>query len=161
MINVTEAILEHEKVLASYARKLTQDKDTARDLCQETLLKALANPASFKRGNDVGPWLFTIMRNLFINSYRRKKLEKRLFSRVPPEAVTYTDVSTYASADTRIELKETLSIIDAMPAILGISIRLYSQGYKYQEIAGITNTAVGTTKSRIHTARQLLRKKGE
>jgi len=115
----------------------------------------------FNRGDDVGPWLFTIMRNLFINSYRRKKLEKRLFSRASPEMVTSADVSTYASAPTRIELKEKQSIIDAMPAILRISICLYSQGYKYHEIAGITQTAVGTTKSRIHTARQLLRKNSE
>jgi len=161
MTNVIQAILEHADVLSSYARKLTQDKDNARDLCQDTMFKALANHASFTRGNDVGPWLFTIMRNLFINSYRRRKLEKRLFSRASPEMVISADVSTYASAPTRMELKEKQSIIEAMPAALRTSICLYSQGYKYQEIAGITQTAVGTTKSRIHTARQLLRKNSE
>jgi len=159
MTNITAAILEHTDILASYARKLTRDKDTARDLCQDTLFKALTNQTKFTRGTNMKPWLFTIMRNLFINSYRRKKLEKRLFSRSSAEMVIYTDVSTHAFTTTRIELKEMQTIIETMPATLRIPIRLYCQGYKYQEIAAITETAVGTTKSRIHTARQLLREK--
>ena len=159
MTNITEAILEHVDLLASYARKLTQEKDMARDLCQDTLFKALANRAKFNRGSDVAPWLFTIMRNLFINSYRRKKLEKRVFSRNSPEMAIYADASSHTFTTTRIELKEIQLLIHAMPAILRIPIHLYCQGYKYQEIAALTGTAVGTTKSRIHTARQLLRKK--
>ena len=78
MFNFTEGILKHSDMLASYARKLTQDRDIARDLCQDTIFKALANRESFNKDTDVKPWLFTIMRNLFINGYRRKKLEKNL-----------------------------------------------------------------------------------
>jgi len=159
MTNVTEAIVENAEVLALYARKLTQDRDAARDLCQDTLFKALANRASFHCGTDVRPWLFTIMRNLFINNYQRKKLEKRLFSHGSREIAAYADASTHAFTTTNIELKEVQSIIYTMPAILRTSIHLYCQGYKYQEIAAITRTAIGTTKSRIHMARKLLRKR--
>jgi RNA polymerase sigma-70 factor (ECF subfamily) len=73
--------------------------------------------------------------------------------------VTYADASAHAFTFSHIELKEMQSIIEAMPATLRIPIHLYCQGYKYQEIAVITSTAVGTTKSRIHLARQQLRKK--
>ena len=159
MKHLTEAILQHVDLLSSYARKLTKDRDAAEDLCQDTLFKALANRARFTRGSDVRPWLFTIMRNLFINGYRRKKLEKRVFIRNSTEMVIHADASAHSFTTNRIELKEMQSIINAMPAILRIPIGLYCQGYKYQEIAAITETAVGTTKSRIHTARQLLRKK--
>ncbi|MBS1664346.1 MAG: RNA polymerase sigma factor [Bacteroidetes bacterium] len=156
---MTEAILEHADMLASYARKLTHDRDTAMDLCQDTLLKALANRTSFSWGTDVRPWLFTIMRNQFINGYRRKQLEKKIFQRNSTGFTSHADASAQTFMTTRIDLKETQSAIDEMPAILRTPLHLYSQGYKYQEIAAITETAVGTTKSRIHLARQLLREK--
>jgi len=159
MLNVTASILEHADILACYARKLTQDRETAKDLTQDTMFKALANHTSFHRGTDVKPWLFTIMHNQFINCYRRKKLEKKLFSKRTPEMMSYADEPACSFTTAHIELKEVQSMIESMPAILRIPIRLYSQGYKYQEIAAITATAVGTTKSRIHQARQLLRQK--
>jgi len=159
MINVREAILENEDILVSYARKLTQDRETAKDLYQDTMFKALTHHTSFNRGADVRPWLFTIMRHLFINGYRRKKLQNKIFSKSTPEMLTCADESARSYTTAYIELKEVQSIIESLPAILRLPIRLYSQGYKYQEIAAITETAVGTTKSRIHMARQLLRQK--
>jgi RNA polymerase sigma factor (sigma-70 family) len=159
MTNISQAILEHVDALNAYARKLTKDKEKARDLCQDTLFKALANGESFNRGSDVRPWLFTIMRNLFINRYRRGKLEKKLFSLRPLELVVYTDPSTHSFASAKIELKEMQTIIETMPPTLRIPINLYCQGYKYQEIAAMTATAVGTTKSRIHMARKILHNK--
>jgi RNA polymerase sigma factor (sigma-70 family) len=159
MFDFTEGVLKHADVLASYARKLTQDKHNAQDLCQETLFKALANRDSFDRGSDVRPWLFTIMRNLFFNNYRRKTLEKKIFSHEPVEMLNHEDPVTCACATHRAELKAIQSVIHEMPDILRIPIHLYSEGYKYQEIACITETAIGTTKSRIFMARQLLRKK--
>lgn len=161
MTNITEAILQHTELLNSYARKLTHDRDTARDLCQETMFKALANGTKFTHGTDLRPWLFTIMRNLFINGYRRKKLEKKLFSRRFPEMTAYADTSTHTYTTAHIELKEMQSAIDAMPPTLSVPIRLYCEGYKYQEIADMTATALGTTKSRIHMARQLLRERAD
>jgi RNA polymerase sigma factor (sigma-70 family) len=159
MFNFTEGILKHSDMLASYARKLTQDRDIARDLCQDTIFKALANRESFNKGTDVKPWLFTIMRNLFINGYRRKKLEKNLFSRSSAELLDHPDPETHLFPAHRTELKEIQSVIHQMPEILRVPIRLYCEGYKYQEIAAITETAIGTTKSRIYMARQMLRKK--
>ncbi len=159
MLDFTEGILKHADMLASYARRLTQDKETARDLCQDTLFKALVNRESFNKGTDVKPWLFTIMRNLFINGYRRKKLEKNLFSQCPLEMLDHPDPETRFFTTHRTELKEIQAVIHQMPEILRVPIRLYCEGYKYQEIAALTDTAVGTTKSRIYMARQVLRKK--
>jgi RNA polymerase sigma-70 factor (ECF subfamily) len=159
MFDFTEGVLKHADLLASYARKLTQDKHSAQDLCQETLFKALANRDTFDRGSDVRPWLFTIMRNLFFNNYRRRTLEKKLFSWEPVELLDHADPVTRTVASHRAELKAIQSAIHGMPDILRIPIHLYSEGYKYQEIAAITDTAIGTTKSRIFMARRLLRNK--
>ena len=159
MFDFTEGVLKHADVLASYARRLPQDKHSAQDLCQETLFKALANRDSFDKGCDVRPWLFTIMRNLFFNNYRRKTLENKLFCHEPVEMLDHPDPVTRSSTSHRAELKAIQAVIQGMPDILRVPIHLYSEGYKYQEIAMITETAVGTTMSRIFMARQLLRKK--
>jgi RNA polymerase sigma factor (sigma-70 family) len=157
MKNVTEAILQQAEVLTSYARKLTRNSDAAKDLCQETMFRALANRARVRQENDVRPWLYTIMRNLFINSCRKKQVERRLFISNPTEMGGYPDPSTHAFMIDQIELKEIQWLIHEMPETLRIPISLYWQGYKYQEIAAITDTVLGTTKSRIFMARQLLR----
>ena len=159
MINFKESILRYSELLTSYANSLTHDKESSRDLYQETICRALINQASFNRGTNIEAWLFTIMRNLFINGYRRKVREKRIFSRHSPDAALHSASSDHTPPPTRLEIKEIRSLIHAMPDILKIPINLYCEGYKYQEIAEIMDTAVGTTKSRIYLARQLLRKK--
>lgn len=159
MKNFSEAVLSHADTLASYARKLTQNGEAAKDLYQDTLFKALANRDTFNRGADLRPWLYTIMRNQFFNIYRKDKREKRLLSRQSPLAVNPIDTSTYAFTTTHLEVKQVKAFINEMPPSLRIPIQLYCQGYKYHEIAAMTETPVGTTKSRIHMARQLLRKK--
>src|ERR1700743_832122 len=120
MLNFTDGILQHAATLPAYARRLTRDKESARDLCQDTIFKALANRESFNRGTDVKPWLFTIMRNLFINGYRRKKLEKRLFSHGPLELFDHADPSTRGFSTYRADLKAIQSLIHEMPDILRV-----------------------------------------
>jgi RNA polymerase sigma factor (sigma-70 family) len=159
MTQFTESILRFSDTLTSYANSLTHDKESARDLYQETVCRALANQASFSRGTNIEAWLFTIMRNLFINGYRRKVREKRIFSRHSPDAALHSAASDHTPPPTRLAVKEIRSLIHSMPDILKVPINLYCEGYKYQEIADIMDTAVGTTKSRIYLARQLLRKK--
>ena len=159
MTEFTESILRFSDILTSYANSLTHDKESARDLYQETICRALVNQASFSKGTNLEAWLFTIMRNLFINGYRRKVREKRIFSRHSPDAALNSASSDHTPPPTRMAVKEIRSLIHAMPDILKIPINLYCEGYKYQEIADIMDTAVGTTKSRIYLARQLLRKK--
>ena len=159
MTDITESILEHSDILRSYANRLTHDREAAKDLHQETICRALANQASFNRGTNIEAWMFTIMRNLFINGYRRKLREKKIFHRHSPEIALYSAPSDSPPPATRLEIKEIRSVIHSMPDILKIPIYLYCEGYKYQEIATMMDTAVGTTKSRIYLARQLLRKK--
>jgi RNA polymerase sigma-70 factor (ECF subfamily) len=159
MTDITESILHHSDILKSYAGRLTHDKEAAKDLHQETICRALANQGSFSRGTNIEAWMFTIMRNLFINGYRRKTREKKIFNRHYPDIALCSTPSDTPPATTRLEIKEIRSMIHAMPDILKIPIYLYCEGYKYQEIATIMDTAVGTTKSRIYLARQLLRKK--
>jgi RNA polymerase sigma-70 factor (ECF subfamily) len=159
MKDFSAAVLSHADTLASYARKLTQNGEAAKDLFQDTLFKALANSSTFHRGSDLKPWLYTIMRNQFFNLYRKNKWEKKLLGRGSPVAVNPVDTSTYAFTTTHLEVKQVKALINEMPASLRVPIQLYCQGYKYQEIAALTGTPVGTTKSRIHMARQLLRKK--
>jgi RNA polymerase sigma factor (sigma-70 family) len=158
MLNITAAILRHSDMLAAYAGKLTRDRDDARDLCQDTLFKALANQSKFNDQGNIQSWLCTIMYNLFVNNYRRRKLEQRLFARGTRGLIFAAEPRSDAFATTLMAWKDIQPVIESMPAILRTPIRLYSQGYKYHEIAALTATAVGTTKSRIYMARQLLRR---
>jgi len=158
MATIEKSILEHRELLAGYAWKLTRDHEAARDLLQDTLFKALAKSNTFIGGYDMRPWLCTIMRNMHINNCRRKNLEKKLFSQGKLYSMTPVDLSAQALTMARLELKELWKKIGAMPRVLRLPLQLLSQGYKYQEIAEIMATSVGTTKSRIHTARLLLKR---
>ena len=72
-------LLENADFLKPFAVNLTKDNETANDLYQETLYKALANQEKYNVGTNIKAWLFTIMRNIFINDYRRRAKQKTLF----------------------------------------------------------------------------------
>src|SRR3954465_6725384 len=80
-----KVLVQNADFLKPFAINLTRDSEAANDLFQETLYKALANKEKYNVGTNIKAWLFTIMRNIFINDYRRKSKQKTIFDSTPNE----------------------------------------------------------------------------
>ena len=151
-------LLNNAEFLKPFAINLTRDNEAANDLYQETLYKALANQEKYNVGTNIKAWLFTIMRNIFINNYRRKAKQKTIFDNTPNEyLINQTSVTVSNSAETNMRMKEIQGAIKELPEIFRIPFLLYFDGYKYNEIAEVLHEPLGTIKSRIHFARKLLK----
>jgi len=146
-------VLHHSESLKPFAISLTRDYEEAKDLCQETLYKAFAYREKYEHGTNVKAWLFTIMRNIFINSYRRNIRKKAVV-----DTITYSQPSYVASSDITIKLKEIEAAIHRLPSVFKTACILYLEGYKYHEIAFTLNEPLGTIKSRIYFAKKSLQK---
>lgn len=147
-------IINNAEGLKPFAITLTHDHESAKDLCQETMYKAFAYRDKYQPGTNIKAWLFTIMRNIFINDYRRNGRKKQVF-----DTVAYFEPSVAPPSDKRVLLNEINEAIYHLPAIFRTACILYLQGYKYHEIADALNEPLGTIKSRIHFAKKLLQKK--
>ncbi|MGZ8538190.1 MAG: RNA polymerase sigma factor, partial [Flavisolibacter sp.] len=137
--------MNNSEGLKPFAITLTRDYESARDLCQETMFKAFANRENYKPGTNIKAWLYTIMRNIFINEYRRNGRKKLIL-----ETVKATQEPYGISAEFNMRLKEINQAIHQLPGIFKNACILYLEGYKYQEIAVALNEPLGTIKSRIH-----------
>jgi RNA polymerase sigma factor (sigma-70 family) len=146
-------VLNNSDGLKPFAITLTKDHEAAKDLCQETLFKAFAYRDKYRPGTNIRAWLYTIMRNIFINDYRRNGRKK-----VVLENVRYTQTPVSLSSEINIRLREINAAIHQLPAIFKTACLLYLQGYKYHEIAFALDEPLGTIKSRIHFAKKLLQK---
>lgn len=149
-------VLRNADVLKPFAIALTRDQEAARDLCQETLYKALAYRDKYRPDTNIKAWLYTIMRNIFINYYRRNGRSKGVM-----ETFQQTQPGWYPSPEMSVRLREILEAIHGLPAIFKSSCLLYLQGYKYHEIASALDEPLGTIKSRIHFAKKILQKQIE
>ena len=144
--------------LRPVAINLTRDPDAAADLYQETVYKALANRDKYNVGTNIRAWLYTIMRNIFINNYRRKAKQKLTFDSSSENPVMSKVVSTATeSPESRLEVKYIQKAIHNLPDVFRYPLMLYFEGYKYQDISGMLKEPLGTIKSRIHFARKLLK----
>lgn len=146
-------VLNHSEGLKPFAISLTRDHEEAKDLCQQTLYKAFAYREKYEQGTNIKAWLFTIMRNIFINDYRRNARKRIVFDTVKYSQTGYAD-----SSDINLRLREIETAIHKLPSIFKAACLLYLQGYKYHEIALALNEPLGTIKSRIHFAKKVLQK---
>ena len=147
-------VLHNADGLRPFALTLTRDGEAAQDLCQETLYKAFAYRDKYQPGTNIRAWLYTIMRNIFINDYRRAGR-----GRVVMEAVQRQQVLSANHSEVRLRMKEISAAIHELPPIFKRACLLYLQGYKYHEIAFALGEPLGTIKSRIHFGKKLLQKK--
>jgi RNA polymerase sigma-70 factor (ECF subfamily) len=147
-------VVKHEDVLHPYAITLTRNNEDAKDLYQETMLRALQYRDKYQFGTNLKAWLYTIMRNTFINSYRRNKklrdIQQETIELSKPDAIAHN------AGIGKVRLKEIKEKIEQLPEAFRISFELYYTGYKYQEIADLLDEPMGTIKSRIHIARKQL-----
>ncbi len=146
-------VLKNADGLRPFAITLTKDQESAKDLCQETLYKAFAYREHYQSGTNIKAWLFTIMRNIFINDYRRNGRKKAVMEVVQNAQPQYS-----LSSEINIRLREINKVIHELPHIFKTACLLYLQGYKYHEIAFALNEPLGTIKSRIHFAKKMIQK---
>lgn len=151
-----QAVAMQSDFLRPFAISLTRDLDTARDLLQETMYRALANKEKYNVGTNIRAWLYTILRNTFINDYRKKIKQKQVLRQLPANAFP-DQVNAAFTADGHLQLKEAWDMVMQLPHIFRNPFMLYFEGYKYAEIAEMLNEPLGTIKSRIHFARKLLK----
>ncbi|MCH5716873.1 RNA polymerase sigma factor [Niabella sp. CJ426] len=154
----SDLLVDNAGFLKPFAVNLTKNNETANDLYQETLYKALANKEKYNSGTNIKAWLFTIMRNIFINDYRRNAKRRTVFDNTPEDyLINLRQVSVSNSAESSLRQKEIEAAVDGLPETFKVPFKLYFEGYKYQEISEYLDEPLGTIKSRIHFARKLLK----
>jgi RNA polymerase sigma-70 factor (ECF subfamily) len=157
-IEFNQLLVSNAEFLKPFAITLTRDSEAAQDLYQETLYRALANKDKYNVGTNIKAWLYTIMRNIFINNYRRKAKQNTVFDSTPNEfLLNQGQAVTANTAESVLKLKDIQKAIHHLPEIFRNPFLLYFDGYKYHEIAAMLNEPLGTIKSRIHFARKLLK----
>jgi RNA polymerase sigma-70 factor (ECF subfamily) len=155
-------IIINSEYLKPFATTLTKDNESAKDLLQETMYRALANREKYKIGTNVKAWLYTIMRNIFINNYRRRVNQQVIFDNNSNDfLLDYNQASLSNSAESNLRIKEMQAAIYRLPDIFKNPFLLYFDGYKYSEISQMLSEPLGTIKSRIHFARKLLKEQVE
>jgi RNA polymerase sigma factor (sigma-70 family) len=158
-VEFNQLLLVNSDFLSPFAITLTRDQESAKDLVQETMYRAIANREKYNAGTNIKAWLYTIMRNIFINNYRKKLKQGVIFDPTPNEFLLDHNQSAVSNlAESRLYVKEIQQAIHYLPSIFKNPFLLYFDGYKYHEIAGILHEPIGTIKSRIHFARKLLKK---
>jgi RNA polymerase sigma factor (sigma-70 family) len=157
-LEFNQMLLSNADFLKPFAVNLTRDTEAANDLFQDTLYKALANQEKYNAGTNIKAWLFTIMRNIFINNYRRKAKQKTIFDNTPNDfLINQNQAAISNAAESDMRIKEIKKAIQELPEIFKTPFLLYFDGYKYNEIAEVLIEPLGTIKSRIHFARKLLK----
>ncbi len=153
-----DMLLSNADYLKPFAFTLTRDNETAKDLMQETLFRALANKEKYNVGTNIKAWMYTIMRNIFINDYRKKSRQNTMFDSTPNDfLLNHNQTAVANAAEVSLKLKDIQAAIHELPEIFKHPFVLYFEGYKYNEIATLLNEPLGTIKSRIHFARKLLK----
>ena len=146
--------------LLNFAYQLTTNREEAQDLLQDTTLKALDNEEKYVDNVNFKGWIFTIMRNIFINNYRQTVRKATVIDQT--EDLYHLNISQESGLSTpegSYAVKEISSVLDEFTDDYRIPFNMYVAGYKYNEIAEKMNLPLGTIKSRIFFARKRLRKR--
>ncbi len=146
------------RILHSFAYSLTKNVDDAKDLFQETAYRAMTNRDKFRPGTNFKAWLFTIMKNIFINNYRKKVKANTIMDST--ENMHYLNSGKQLvqnDASSNILMDELGGMIERLDESLRIPFVMHYEGYKYQEIADQLQLPLGTVKSRIFFARKELK----
>lgn len=162
-----QEFLPHIDSMYNFAYRLTFEEDDAKDLVQDTYLKAFRFIDSFERGTNAKAWLFRILKNSFINDFRKKSKQ--------PSKVDYNEVESYYNSedvdetittDLRVETvqhmigDEVTNALNALDVDFRTVIILCDlEGFTYEEMAKILGIPIGTVRSRLHRARNLLKDK--
>lgn len=145
-----------ESLLFGFAMKLTHNKENAKDLMQETLLRSFNNKDRFTEGTNFKAWMTTIMYNSFVNNYRKKKTRNKVVKPVEDFSYLIASKSVEGNGDSVIMVKELKKMVNNLSDNYKVPFEMMCEGYQYDEIAEKTNLPMGTVKSRIFYARKKL-----
>ncbi|MBD3637956.1 MAG: RNA polymerase sigma factor [Crocinitomicaceae bacterium] len=140
--------------ISRFALKYTRDEDLAKDLTQETILKALMNRDKFRTNTNLKGWLKVIMKNTFINAYRKKS--NQLISYNSEDYKVVSGSPDHYKPDDILMTSHIENLIQEINDDFAIPFMMHVDGYKYHEIAEELNLKIGTVKSRIHQCRKIL-----
>ena len=144
--------------LRAFACYLTKNRDDADDLLQETYYRALSNHEKFTEGTNIKAWLFTIMKNIFINNYRRKSRREKVIDNTEDQLILNSAPSRPGNqAEMNLLVANIETTIEELDELYRRPFLKQYEGYKYQEIADDMGLPIGTVKSRIFFARKLLK----
>ena len=144
--------------LNSFAFNLTKSSEDAQDLFQETAFRALSNKEKFRPGTNFKAWMFTIMKNIFINNYRKKVKANTIIDST--ENLYYLNSGKnviFNDADSNMLMQELEGMIASLDDSIKTPFLMHFEGFKYQEIADELGLPLGTVKSRIFFARKALK----
>jgi len=150
LINLQESLMR-------FAYTLTADKEDAKDLVQETFLKALTYYDKFVYNDNFKAWTYTIMKNTFINNYRRSFRNNTYKDKIKEGIyLNYYNTSVSNEPDAVFISKEIEKIIDKLDDNFKIPFKMHNDGFRYKEIAETLDLNLGTVKSRIFFSRKKL-----
>lgn len=153
-----ENIIELKAPLKAFALNLTRDRDDALDLVQETYFRALSNQEKFHDGTNLKAWLLTIMKNIFINNYRKASKRSTVVDVSDNLYMLNAGVGTAGNqAEKDFVMRDLMKAIQQLDEEYRKPFIMHFQGYKYEEIADDMRLPLGTVKSRIFFARKQMK----
>lgn len=156
---IVEDLIQISPNLRKFAYKLTGNDYDAEDLYQETALRIYAKREKFRVNTNFEAWAKVIMRNLFINNYRKKARQNTYVDSSPNQFILNgADNAAQSKGESNINYKELVQMVQNLPENLKSPFWMSYKGYKYEEIAELLDTPMGTIKSRIFLARKQLQR---
>jgi RNA polymerase sigma-70 factor (ECF subfamily) len=147
-------------LLFAFALRLTRSKNDAKDLMQETAMRAYRHRDKFKLGTNFKSWASTIMRNTFINAYRKSKKRKAVSQPIEDFSFAIENTNTIPNqGEHDIRLGELTKMLESVGKLYSVPFLMFYRGYEYQEIAEHLNIPIGTVKSRIFFCRKRMKEK--
>lgn len=156
--NFDDKLIEYQRSLKSFAYGFTNNDEEANDLLQETYLKALTYRDKFQERTNLKAWLYTIMRNTFINNYRKAVRANTIIDNTDEQYFLNTAATSKGthSPDSVYSHKQISKVVEALEDEYRVPFQMYNTGFKYKEIAEELELPIGTIKSRIFLARKKL-----
>ena len=147
-----------QEELFRFAYKLTTDREEANDLLQETSLKALDNEDKYMPDTNFKGWMYTIMRNIFINNYRKVVRDQTFVDQTDNlYHLNLPQDTSYESTERAYDLKEMHRVVNKLPKEYRVPFAMHVSGFKYREIAEKLNVSPQTINYRIGQALKILR----
>lgn len=145
--------------LRAFSLKLTGNNVDAEDLYQDTALRIITNADKYNPGTNFKAWAVTIMRNIFINNYRKKVRRNMIIDQTPNNYYLNSGDKTVSNhGESNVAYGELIKMVNSLPEDFRKPFIMAYQGYKYEEIAEQLGSPLGTIKSRIFFARKKLQK---
>jgi RNA polymerase sigma-70 factor (ECF subfamily) len=155
----TQEINKLERLLFSFALRLTSNRADAEDLMQETSLRAYRHKEKFAKGTNFKSWVSTIMRNAYINRYRKMKTRRHINNSIENYSYALENTNTVPNqGEHDLRLQELKKMLNSVGDLYSVPFLMFHRGYEYKEIAEKLNIPIGTVKSRIFLARQRMKK---